>query len=104
VSVLLSLLFSMEIVSFFFFAPYCIVKCGKAKHFFNLFHLCVEEFIRNVRTNPAAAIMQRSSQYIILGQFAKLRKTTVSFVMSLRPSVRMKQLGLIGLVFIKFVI
>jgi hypothetical protein len=28
-----------------------------------------------------------------LGAFAKLRKTTISFVMSVRLSVRMKQLG-----------
>jgi len=28
-----------------------------------------------------------------LGAFAKLRKATISFVMSVRPSVRMQQLG-----------
>ena len=28
-----------------------------------------------------------------LGAFAKLRKTTISFVMSVRPSYRMEQLG-----------
>jgi len=31
--------------------------------------------------------------FIFLGTFAKLRKTTISFVMSVRPSVRMEQLG-----------
>ena len=29
----------------------------------------------------------------LLGAFAKLGKSTISFVMSIRPSVRMKQLG-----------
>ena len=29
----------------------------------------------------------------VLGAFAKLRKATISFVMSVRPSVRMEQLG-----------
>jgi hypothetical protein len=29
----------------------------------------------------------------ILGAFAKLRKATISFAMSIRPSVRMEQLG-----------
>ena len=31
--------------------------------------------------------------YRFLGAFAKLRKEAVSFVMSVRPSVRMEQLG-----------
>jgi len=31
--------------------------------------------------------------FLFLGAFAKLRKATVTFVMSLRPSVRMRQLG-----------
>jgi hypothetical protein len=30
---------------------------------------------------------------LFLGAFAKLRKATISFVMSVRPSVRMEQLG-----------
>jgi len=30
---------------------------------------------------------------MLLGAFAKLRKATISFVMSVRPSVRMQQLG-----------
>ena len=30
---------------------------------------------------------------VLLGAFAKLRKATISFVVSVRPSVRMKQLG-----------
>jgi len=29
----------------------------------------------------------------LLGSFAKLRKATISFVMSVRPIVRMEQLG-----------
>jgi hypothetical protein len=29
----------------------------------------------------------------LLGAFAKLRKATISFVMSVRPSARMEQLG-----------
>ena len=28
-----------------------------------------------------------------LGEFAKLRKTAISFVVSVRPSIRMEQLG-----------
>ena len=30
---------------------------------------------------------------MLFGSFAKLRKETISFVMSARPSVRMEQLG-----------
>jgi len=30
---------------------------------------------------------------LFLGMFAKLRKATISFVMSVRPSVHMEQLG-----------
>ena len=37
-----------------------------------------------------------------LGSFAKLRKATVSFVMSVRPSVRMENSALTGRVFKKF--
>jgi len=38
----------------------------------------------------------------ILGEFAKLRKANVSFVMSVRPSVRMQQLCSTGQIFMKF--
>jgi len=31
--------------------------------------------------------------YTFLGAFAKLRKATINFVSSVRPSVRMEQLG-----------
>jgi len=34
-----------------------------------------------------------SSWYRDFGEFAKLRKATVSFDMTIRPSVRMEQLG-----------
>jgi hypothetical protein len=33
------------------------------------------------------------TQYLFLGAFAKFWKVTISFVMSVCPSVRMKQLG-----------
>jgi hypothetical protein len=42
------------------------------------------DFDKNGSKGPASSI---------LGAFAKLRKATISFVLSVRPSVRMEQLG-----------
>ena len=41
---------------------------------------------------------------MFLGELAKLRKTTISFVMSVRPSVRIEQLGSHRAIFMKFYI
>jgi hypothetical protein len=49
--------------------------------------------------------MQEASitiHFTVLGAFAKFRKATVSFVMSVRLSVRVEQLGSPGQVFLKF--
>jgi hypothetical protein len=42
------------------------------------------------------------TEYPFSGAFAKLRKATIAFVMSVRPSVRMEQLAPTGWIFVKF--
>jgi len=42
------------------------------------------------------------TQKTFLGALEKFRKSTISFVMSLRPSVRMENLGSPGRIFVKF--
>jgi hypothetical protein len=49
--------------------------------------------IRNKITLNVHNISSRFRRLWILGAFAKLRKATISFVMSVRLSVRMEQLG-----------
>jgi hypothetical protein len=48
---------------------------------------------RNFLRNWADLLMQRNWMYTFLDALAKFRKATVSFVMFVRPSVRMEQLG-----------
>ena len=45
---------------------------------------------------------KRGKYTLFLDAFAKLRKATVNFVMSVRLSVRMEQLGCTGQIFMKF--
>ena len=48
--------------------------------------------------------IQEKMNYVLLGAFAKLRKPTVSFVMSVSPFVCMEQVGCHGFggIFMKF--
>jgi hypothetical protein len=59
--------------------------------------LRVFQFIINIiwkkELSPKAPIELVKEFPILLGAFAKLRKATISFVMSVRPSVSMEQLG-----------
>ena len=48
---------------------------------------------QSVRMHAAAPFRGPQRCWTFLGVFAELRKATISFVMSVRPSVRMEQLG-----------
>ena len=47
----------------------------------------------NIMPQLYPSLPNRIFQTTILGAFAKFRKATISFVMSVRPSVRMQKLG-----------
>jgi hypothetical protein len=52
-----------------------------------------QQFYINMMLSLVCGVMQQELFNPFLGAFAKLRKTTISFVVSIRPSVRMKPLG-----------
>jgi hypothetical protein len=55
--------------------------------------MCVFNFIQNLACVSVQGFLWKPFWIIVLGAFVKLEKATISFVMSVRPTLRMEQRG-----------